>query len=71
MLDRIDKAIVRILLKYIGKYLTTYQLATKVKIAPLTAKRHLEKLKGEGYVESKLQGGIREYKIENGKNKSS
>ncbi len=44
MLDRIDKAIIRVLLKYKNKFLTTNQIATKVNIASLTAKRHLKKI---------------------------
>lgn len=61
MLDRIDKDIIRFLLKYKGKFLTTNQIAIKVKISPLTAKRHLEKLYNEGYVEFKYSEYVREY----------
>ena len=61
MLDRIDKEIIRFLLKYTGKFLTTNQIAKKVGISPLTAKRHLEKLARAGYVESKYSEHVREY----------
>ena len=66
MIDKIDKAIIRVLLKYKNKHLTTWQIAQKAEIAALTAKRHLEKLKNDGYVDSKISGGIRRYEIENG-----
>ncbi len=65
-MDMIDKAIIRILLKYKDQYLTTYQIAQKVGIAPLTAKRHLGNLENEGYVNSKISGGIRKYELGNG-----
>ncbi len=68
MLDRIDKGIIGLLLKYKGRFLTTNQIATKVKIAPLTAKRHLDKLEKEGYVDVKQSGKTREYD-KNGKHK--
>lgn len=61
MLDRIDKEIIRLLLKYKGKSLTTNQIAIKVKIAPLTARRHLDKLERKGYVQFKPAGKLREY----------
>lgn len=67
MLDRIDKAIINLLLKYKDNYITTNQIAKKVGISTLTAKRHLEKLLGEGYVEDKLEGKMRKYEINNGK----
>lgn len=67
MLDRIDKEILRLLLKYKGKYLSTNQIAQKVKIASLTAKRHLEKLEEEGYVSFKTSKNVREYELKNGK----
>ncbi len=66
MLDRIDKAIISVLLKYKGKYLTINQLASKAKIAPLTARRHLLKLKEAGYVNDKFEGKERRYDIKNG-----
>ena len=50
MLDRIDKAIINLLLKYLNKHLTTHQIAKKVGISPRTAKKHLGKLEQEGYV---------------------
>jgi len=61
MLDRIDKDIIRLLIKYQKKYLTTNQIAIKTKISPLTAKRHLEKLENDGYVEFQKSVIIREY----------
>jgi len=67
MLDRIDKEILRLLLKYKGKYLSTNQIAQKVKIASLTAKRHLKKLEEEGYVSFKTSKNVREYELKNGK----
>lgn len=64
MLDRIDKAIIRLLLNYKDNYLTTYQIAKKIGIAPLTAKRHLVNLKKEGYVDMTTGGRWREYEVE-------
>ncbi len=68
MLDRIDKAIIRILLKYKDMDLSTNQIASKTKIAPLTAKRHLEKLEKEGYVSFCTSGKHREYRVKDDKN---
>jgi predicted ArsR family transcriptional regulator len=74
MLDRIDKAILRLLIQYKELSLTTNKIAIKVKISPRTAKKHLDKLKQEGYVEME-EGKIREYKTkekeENAKNKKT
>ena len=61
MLDRIDRAIMRLLLKHKMKFLSTNEIAIKIGVAPLTAKRDLEKLKNEGYVADRIQGQIREY----------
>lgn len=66
MLDNIDKAIIRVLINNKDRFLNTMQIATKAGVAPLTAKRHLEKLEGNGYVTQKIVGGIRKYEIENG-----
>ena len=44
MLDRIDKSIIRILLKYKGTFLTTYQIAKKVGVEPATIKTDLDNL---------------------------
>lgn len=63
MLDRIDKAIIRLLLNNQGKFLSTNEIALKVKISPLTAKRHLKKLENDGYTESREVGKAREYEI--------
>jgi len=70
MLDRIDKAIIKLLLAYEGKFLTTNQIAIKIKISPLTGKRHLEKLEREGYLKVEKSKKIREYekKHDNQKN---
>lgn len=61
ILDRIDKAILNLLIKYKHKTLSINQIAKKIKIAPLTSKRHLEKLEKMGYVYHKEQGKVREY----------
>jgi Mn-dependent DtxR family transcriptional regulator len=66
MLDRIDKAIIGLLLKYKDSYLSTKQIADKVKISPRTAKKHLEKLESKGYVSSEKKGKTREYEIKHG-----
>lgn len=63
MLDRIDKAILRVLIAYRNQHLTTNQIAIKSKISPLTAKRHLKKLMRAGYVSSKTAGKIRRYDL--------
>jgi len=68
MLDRIDKAIIRLLLKYKQKYLSTNEIAKKVQISPLTAKRHLTKLEEEGFVSFRTVGAIREYSRKKRKN---
>ena len=61
MLDKIDKSILRLLIKYKDKTLSINQIAKKVDIAPLTAKRHIKKLEGEGYVYLKEEGKVRKY----------
>lgn len=61
MLNRIDKQIIRVLLKNLDLYLTTREIAKKSEIAPLTAKRHLNKLGEEGYVKCKIDGAFRDY----------
>ena len=61
MLDRIDRAIIRLLLKYKGQTLTINQIAKKVEVSPRTAKKHTDKLEEEGYVFIK-EGKAREYK---------
>jgi len=71
MLDRIDKDILKVLLKYKRKYLTTRQIAQKAKVSSLTAKRHLEKLEKRGYVLFESKGKIREYYLKNGKKKKT
>ena len=73
MLDKIDKEILRLLLKYKEQTLTTNQISKKLSIAPRTAKKHLEKLEKEGYVFWKETGKRRDYETkeikENAKNK--
>ena len=59
MLDKIDKAILRLLVKYKDQTLTVNQIAKKVVISPRTAKKHIVKLEEEGYVFMKI-GKIRE-----------
>jgi DNA-binding transcriptional regulator YhcF (GntR family) len=70
MLDRIDKAIIKLLLKYKEKYLSTNEIALKVKISPLTAKRHLQKIEEEGYVSFRTTGVVREYSRKRRKKKN-
>ena len=66
MLDRIDKAILRLLLKYKEQTLTINQVAKKVEVSPRTVKKHIEKLKEEGYVFTREEGKVRKFK-KNGK----
>ncbi len=61
MLDKIDKAILRLLIKYKHKTLTINQIAKKINNAHLTVKRHLEDLEKIGYVYHKEKGKVREY----------
>ena len=61
MLDRIDKALLKVLLRNRHRSLTTNEIARKAEVANLTAKRHLKKLEKLGYVESELWGRLREY----------
>ncbi len=61
MLDKTDKAILRLLLKYKHKTLSINQIAKKIDCASLTAKRHLEKLERLGYVYHKEEGKVRDY----------
>ncbi len=61
MLDKIDKSIIRLLLKYKHKTLSINQIAKKIGCASLTAKRHLEKLEESGYVYHKEEGKVRDY----------
>ena len=68
MLDRIDRAILRLLLRHKGIFLTTNSIATKTEIAPLTAKRHLDKLEKRGYIKGKSSGKTREYEKNERKN---
>ncbi len=61
MLDKIDKAILRLLIKYKHQTLTINQIAKKINYAPLTVKRRLGKLEREGYIYLKEKGKVREY----------
>ena len=61
MLDKIDKAILKLLLKYKHRTLSINQIAKKIDCASLTAKRHIEKLEELGYVYFKEKGKVREY----------
>ncbi len=61
MLDKIDKAILKLLIKYKHKTLSINQIAKKIDCASLTAKRHIKKLEELGYVYLKEKGKVREY----------
>ena len=61
MLDKIDKAILRLLIKYKHKTLSINQIAKKIGCASLTAKRHIKNLEELGYVYTKEKGKVREY----------
>lgn len=61
MLDRIDKAILKLLLQHKHKTLSINQIAKKVGCASLTAKRHIKILEESGYVYTKEKGKVREY----------
>ncbi len=61
MLDKIDKQILKLLIKYKYKTLSINQIAKKIGCASLTSKRHLEKLEKMGYVYHKEEGKVREY----------
>jgi len=60
-LDKYDKAILSLLVKFLDKYLPTNQIAKRMNISTLTAKRHLLKLEKAYYVDSKVEG-YRKYK---------
>jgi len=59
-MDKIDRAIIRVLLRYLDNYLSTNQIAIKAEVAPLTARRRLTILKEQGYVNFQI-GKIRDY----------
>ena len=62
------------LLKYKEQTLTINQIAKKIVISPITAKKHLKKLEEEGYVFIEEEGKLRDYKtkgIKNAKNKQT
>lgn len=61
MLDKIDKAILRLLIKYKNQTLSINQIAKKTSNANLTTKRHLEELEKLGYVYHKEEGKVRDY----------
>ncbi len=61
MLDKIDKSILRLLIKYKHQTLTINQIAKKINCASLTVKRHLKNLEELGYVYLKEKGKAREY----------
>ncbi len=61
MLDKIDKAILRLLIKYKHQTLTINQIAKKISNAPLTVKRRLKNLEEKGYVYLKEKGKVRKY----------
>ncbi len=60
MLDKIHKAILKLLIKYKHKTLSINQIAKKINHAPLTTKKHLGQLEEMGYVYHK-EGKGREY----------
>ena len=61
MLDKIDKSILKLLVKYKYKTLSINQIAKKIGCASLTSKRHLEKLEELGYVYHREEGKVRNY----------
>ena len=61
MLDKIDKAIIKLLLKYKHRTLSINQISKKIDHASLTTKRHLQKLEQLGYVYHKEEGKVRDY----------
>lgn len=61
MLDKIDKSILKVLLRNRQRNLTTNQVAIKSQIAPLTASRHLSELENKGFVKRSVSGKIRDY----------
>ena len=62
MLDRIDRAILRLLVEFKDHMLSTNDIAKKVSVSPRTAKKHMEKLEQEGYVFRQEEGNKRTYK---------
>lgn len=68
MLDKIDKAIIRLLLKYKENGLVINQIAKKTTHSPRTIKKHIEKLENEGYVYLIEEGKVREFKRNGKKN---
>ena len=61
MLDKIDKAILKLLIKYKNQTLSINQIAKKISSSSLTVKRHIEELEKSGYVYIKEDGKVREY----------
>ncbi len=61
MLDKIDKAILKLLIKYKNQTLSINQIAKKISSSSLTVKRHIKELEKSGYVYLKEDGKVREY----------
>ncbi len=61
MLDRTDKAILKLMLKFKEQKLSINEIAKKVDIAQITARKHLERLEEEGYIVMFEEGKSREY----------
>jgi len=61
MLDRYDKAILNLLLKYRDSELSTYFIATKINASARTVSKHLDKLLNLGYVLYNRVGKPRNY----------
>lgn len=62
MLDKVDKSIIKLLLKYKETKLTINKIAKKVEVSPITAKKHIMKLEKKGYVIMEEGGKPRTYK---------
>ncbi len=62
MLDKIDKSILRLMLNYKEQKLSINEIAKKVDIAQITARKHLERLEKEGYLIMVEEGKSRKYK---------
>lgn len=61
ILDRIDRAILRLFLQYPDSWLTTNKIAEKVEVTPRTAKKHLTKLMERNWLNIRTRGKNREY----------
>ena len=70
-LDRYDRAILRVLIEFLNKPLSTNEIAKKIEVSPITAKKHLDSMEDLGYVEKEEVGEGRVYFKDGEKNNSA